>query len=83
VIDIETGRASDPEYPRRIPVVDAGEAETVRRVFASILAGKSPRTIADELNRADLPAPHDGGKGHKGVRSGRSARPSSVTCETC
>ena len=65
---VEEPSPPDPEHPRRIPVVDEAEAETVRRIFASFVAGKSPRAIADELNRAGVPAPHDGGKGHKGVR---------------
>ena len=65
---VEEPSPPDPEHPRRIVVVDEAEAETVRRIFVSFVAGKSPRVIADELNRAGVPAPHDGGKGHKGVR---------------
>jgi hypothetical protein len=71
---VEESFPPDPEHPRRIPVVDEAEAETVRRIFVSFVAGKSPRVIAGELSRAGVPAPHDGGKGHKGVRGCDSRR---------
>ena len=65
---VEEPSPPDPEHPRRIPVVDEAEAAVVRQIFASFASGKSPRQIADELNRAATPAPHDGGRGNKGLR---------------
>lgn len=59
---------ADPQRPRRVPVIDEAEAKVVRRVFVGRLTGKSTRALADELNRDGIPAPHDGGKGHKGAR---------------
>jgi site-specific DNA recombinase len=65
---VEEPSPPDPEHPRRTAVVDEAEAAIVRQIFASFAAGKSPRLIADELNRAATPAPHDGGRGNKGLR---------------
>jgi DNA invertase Pin-like site-specific DNA recombinase len=65
---VEEPSPPDPEHPRRIPVVEEAEAAIVRQIFSLFLAGKSPRVIADELNRAGTLAPHDGGRGNKGLR---------------
>src|SRR5204862_3803504 len=65
---VEEPSPPDPEHPRRIPVIHDAEAKIVRQIFASFMAGKSPRAIADELNCAATPAPHDAGKGHQGLR---------------
>lgn len=35
----------------------AGEAEIVRRIFRAFAAGRSPKTIAVELNREGIPGP--------------------------
>jgi DNA invertase Pin-like site-specific DNA recombinase len=40
-------------------VLNAGEAEVVRRIFREFAAGRSPRTIAAALNAEHLPAPRD------------------------
>ena len=58
----------DPEHPRKIPIIEPDEAETVRRVFKMFADGSSPRQIANLLNEEGLPAPHDNGKGNKGLR---------------
>lgn len=55
----------DPEHPRMIPVIDLGEAAVVFRVFKMFLEGRGLKSIADQLNREGVPAPHDGGKGYK------------------
>jgi hypothetical protein len=65
---VEEPSPPDPEHPRRIPVVDVAEADTVRQIFTAFAARRSPRQIADELNRSGTPAPHDGGRGNKGLR---------------
>lgn len=41
-------------------VVNAEQAETVRRIFASVLSGKSPAAIAKELNRDGVPTKRGG-----------------------
>lgn len=53
-----------------VPVIDPDDAETklVVRVFRSFAAGQSVQAIADTLNREGIEAPHDGGKGNKGMR---------------
>lgn len=40
--------------------VNAEQAETVRRIFASVLSGKSPAAIAKELNRDGVPTKRGG-----------------------
>ena len=40
--------------------IDAEEAETVRRIFREFAAGKSPRSIAQQLNKEDIPGPRAG-----------------------
>jgi DNA invertase Pin-like site-specific DNA recombinase len=59
----------NPEQPRKIPVIDLTEAEVVRRVFSMfVIEKRGMKSIADQLNRDGIGAPHDHGKGHKGVR---------------
>lgn len=58
----------DPQHPRKIPVINPDEAQIILRVFRLAAEGMALRTIADLLNREGIPAPHDGGKGHKGAR---------------
>jgi site-specific DNA recombinase len=41
-------------------VVNSAEAEVVRRIFRDYAAGKSPKRIAMELNKAGIPAPAGG-----------------------
>lgn len=62
---VEEPDPRDPLRPRRVPVIEEGEAKIVREIFAAFLARKSCRAIADELNRRGLPAPHDTTKGNK------------------
>jgi DNA invertase Pin-like site-specific DNA recombinase len=56
------------EHPRKIPTVQPDEAAVVVRIFQDYAAGMSARAIAAALNAENVPAPHDGGKGHKLVR---------------
>ena len=64
---VQDPNPADPTKPRRVPVVDQTEAAVVVRVFESLASGQSPRQIAQQLNSDHVPAPHDGGKGHKGA----------------
>lgn len=41
-------------------VIDEGKAETVRWIFGEILAGKTPATVAKELNRKGIPSKRGG-----------------------
>jgi hypothetical protein len=52
---------SDPEHPRRLPVIEETEAALVRRVFEMYVAGATFKRIAATLNEEGIPAPHDGG----------------------
>ena len=65
---VEEPNPTDPTRPRRLTIIDPQEAAVVRRIFAETVAGKSPRDVAYALNADGIPAPHDGGKGHKGAR---------------
>jgi site-specific DNA recombinase len=58
----------DADNIRMVPIIGGAEAALVVRVFRDFAAGKSLQTIADALNREGIAAPHDGGKGNKGVR---------------
>jgi DNA invertase Pin-like site-specific DNA recombinase len=61
---------SDPEHPRRLPVVDEPEAALVRRVFEMYAAGSTFKNIAATLNVEAVPAPHDGGpRGKRGNKT--------------
>ncbi len=55
----------DPEHPRKRPVIDEGQAETVRRVFRLFADGHALKKIAATLNEEGLSAPNDGGRGNK------------------
>src|SRR6202030_3372914 len=48
----EIDARGDPIYGGR--VIDDAEAAVVRRIFAAFATGKSPRTIARELNTARI-----------------------------
>ena len=50
---------ADPLHPRALAVVDADEADVVRRVLERFVAAASPRTIAAELNRDGVRAPYE------------------------
>ena len=50
------GYRPTPGEPGRLQIVDA-EAEIVRRIFAEYAEGKSPRDIAADLNRDQVPPP--------------------------
>jgi hypothetical protein len=58
----------DPEHPRKLRVISPDEAKIVLRIFERYAAGDSFKTIAEILNDERVPAPHDGGKGHKHAR---------------
>jgi DNA invertase Pin-like site-specific DNA recombinase len=58
----------DPEHPRSEIVIDDDEAKLVVRIFRMWIDGQSFKSIAVTLNDERIPAPHDGGKGHKGNR---------------
>ena len=58
----------DPEHPRKISIIDPTEAETVVRIFLDFTEGRSANHIARTLNEEGLPAPHDNGRGNKGLR---------------
>ena len=58
----------DPEHPRKVPIIDAVEAKVVMRIFADFADGRSAQHIARTLNEESLPAPHDDGRGNKGLR---------------
>ena len=61
---------SDPEHPRRLPVIDETEAALVLRVFEMYAAGATFKRIAATLNEEGIPAPHDGGpKGKRGNKT--------------
>jgi len=52
------GRAYGYRTPSTgVRVIDEREAEVVRRIYADYLAGKSPRTIAADLNREGISSP--------------------------
>lgn len=50
----------DPEHPRKVPVIDPGEAEVVRRIFNEYAAGRGYANIARGLNDSGIAAPYDG-----------------------
>ncbi|HXS23833.1 MAG TPA: recombinase family protein [Gemmatimonadales bacterium] len=58
----------DPEHPRKITIVDQAEAKVVLRIFSDYAEGRSAQHIASALNEEGLPAPHDNGRGNKGLR---------------
>ncbi|MDT5014710.1 MAG: site-specific recombinase, partial [Mycobacterium sp.] len=58
----------DREHPRKLRVIAPDEAKIVMRVFEAYASGSSFKAIASTLNDDGIPAPHDGGKGHKNVR---------------
>lgn len=58
----------DPANVRKVPVIDDKQAALVVRVFQDFATGQSLQSIADALNRESIAAPHDGGKGNKGMR---------------
>lgn len=62
---LEEENPPDPEHRRKRPVIDEKEAEVVRRIFRLFAEGMAFRKIAHLLNDEGIPAPHDGGKGHK------------------
>lgn len=63
---VEEENPPDPEHRRKRPVIHPAEAENVRRVFKLFVEdGMSCRLIAARFNDEGIPAPHDGGKGHK------------------
>ncbi|MGO9830706.1 MAG: recombinase family protein [Myxococcaceae bacterium] len=61
-------RPEDEKSPK-VPVVDQEEAAVVLRVFNACAKGDGLRTIADGLNRDQVPAPYDG----KGLGYGKKA----------
>jgi hypothetical protein len=68
---------TDPEHPRKVSVIDDGEAQVVRTVFRLYLDGFGFKEIASKLNEQGVPAPYDklvnkkGGKGwpHTTIRN--------------
>lgn len=56
---------TDPEHPRKVPVLEPEEADVVRRVFHLFASGMALKKIASTLNEERIPAPHDGGRGNK------------------
>jgi DNA invertase Pin-like site-specific DNA recombinase len=54
-----------PEKPRKLRIILPEEAKVVRRIFDLFDSGLGPKSIAAQLNEDGVPAPHDGGKGHK------------------
>lgn len=63
-----TTTSSTTATDRRQVVIDEVEAAVVQRIFTMAADGQSSRAIANQLNLENVPAPHDGGKGHKGNR---------------
>ena len=59
---------ADIFHPRKVLVIHADEAKIVLRIFTRYADGVGIKTIAAELNQEGIPAPHDGGRGHKKVR---------------
>lgn len=49
----------DPEHPRSIILINAEEADVVRRIFRTYVEGTGLAAIADALNREGIPAPYD------------------------
>lgn len=58
----------DPEHPRSEIFVNLEEARLVVRIFRAWIDGSSFKEIAQTFNDEGIPAPHDGGTGHKGNR---------------
>ena len=56
---------SDPEHPRKVWAIDETEAPIVIRIYTMFEAGLSYRAIADQLNRENVPAPRNNGRGGK------------------
>jgi site-specific DNA recombinase len=57
--------------------INEAEADTVRRVFAEFAAGKSPRRIAVDLNRDNIPGPR-GGTWDASTVNGNAARSTGI-----
>ena len=51
---------SDGEPERGLREIDEEQAAVVRRIFSEFLAGRSPRAIAQALNREGIPSPSGG-----------------------
>ena len=51
---------SDGEPERGLREIDEEQATVVRRIFSEFLAGRSPRAIAQALNREGIPSPSGG-----------------------
>lgn len=56
---------SDPEHPRKLWVIEEEEASVVRRIFKLFEDGLGYRSIADLLNRDNVSAPRNNGRGAK------------------
>lgn len=62
---VQEDNPPDPEHPRKRLVIDAEEAEVVRRVFRLFVDGVSLKKLAATLNEERLAAPNDEGRGNK------------------
>ena len=58
----------DGEQVRGERKINAAEAGIVRRIFREFAAGKSPKTIATDLNRDDIPGPNGKAWGDTTIR---------------
>ncbi|MDF2765611.1 MAG: Resolvase domain protein [Rhodospirillales bacterium] len=73
----ERDGAGDPVRGKRR--INPDEAAIVRRIFAAYAAGKSPKKIALELNRAGVPGPDGGAWGPPPSTATARAAPASST----
>ena len=67
--------ATDPERGER--AIDETEAARVRQIFADYVAGRSPRAIACDLNRQNIPD-SSGGKWTASLTLGNAARETGI-----
>ncbi len=58
--DVVRNIDSDGEIDRGVRAVNETEAGVIRRIFGEYVAGRSPRTIARNLNADGVPAPRGG-----------------------
>jgi site-specific DNA recombinase len=56
------------DHPRKLRIIKPDEAVIVVRIFKMFAKGMAPKKIAAQLNADGIPAPRDGGKGHKLIR---------------
>jgi DNA invertase Pin-like site-specific DNA recombinase len=76
--DIVKSFDANGEPVRGDRTINEAEAAIVRRIFREFVAGRSPKNIAAQLNRENIPAPRSGEWGQSTINGNRRrGKPSS------